>query len=72
MKYVDPDSQKNLNSGRHCTASYHAKVYEMMNHMGHINLKLCITNIGCASLEVHVTGKQVLSCPQESLFILSN
>lgn len=48
------------------------QVYEMMNHMGHINLKLCITNIGCASLEVHVTGKRVLSCPQKSLFILSN
>jgi hypothetical protein len=44
----------------------------MMNHMCHINLKPCITNIRHASLEIHVTGKQVLSCPQNSLFILSN
>jgi len=72
MKYGDPDSQKNLNSSSHCIASYHAKVYEMMNHMCYINLKLRITNIGHASPKVHVTGKQVLSCPQNSFFILSN
>jgi len=59
-------------SSSHCTASYHAKVYEIINHMCHINLKLSITNTGRASPEFHVKGKQVLSCPQNSLFILSS
>ena len=72
MKYVDHDSQKNLNSSSQYTTSYHAKVYEMMNHTCHTNLGLCITNTGHASLEIHITGKQELSCPQNSLFILSN
>lgn len=40
--------------------------------MCHINLKCCITNRGCVSPEVHITGKELQSWPQNSLFILSN